>query len=443
MLSSRHFARFLPSLIGLIAFGALAGLWLSGAHATYQHLLTLWGVQPFRFPFVDVDGSLSAWDCARRGIDVIVADPCDVLRRGYTYGPIWMNIDWIPLGRTDLAWVGLALGTTFLASLAALPPPLSRTETMLRIAAVLSTMVVFAVERANPDILIFILVIAMLYLLRRSFFFRLAGYGVAFLAGTLKYYPMVLLGLALRERPRRIIAIVLAVSLGLAYYWYIDGTEIREGLPHIPTGSSFGDMFAAKNFPRGMFLVAYDITNSFTGASWLTLVAKILLFAALVGVMIPLWRGPELPKALYRLDEPRRLALLSGALLLSGCFFAAQNVGYRGIFLLLVLPGLFALGRDKAAGTVAFAARLAAIGIVPLMWAEAIRLWIHFGAIGHFPASGFILVLGQPLDILAWCVREVTWWMLIVYLCTILLGFVVTSPMLTRASWLAPTKRQA
>ena len=60
---------------------------------------------------------------------------------------------------------------------------------MLRIAAVLSTMVVFAVERANPDILIFILVIAMLYLLRRSFFFRLAGYGVAFLAGTLKYFP--------------------------------------------------------------------------------------------------------------------------------------------------------------------------------------------------------------------------------------------------------------
>ena len=58
-----------------------------------------------------------------------------------------------------------------------------------------------------------------------------------------------------------------------------------ERLPHIPTGSSFGDMFAAKNFPRGMFLVAYDITDLFTGASWLTLVAKILLFAALVGVM--------------------------------------------------------------------------------------------------------------------------------------------------------------
>ena len=35
--------------------------------------------------------------------------------------------------------------------------------------------------------------------------------------------------------------------------------------------------------------------------------------------------------------------LIAGAVLITGCFFAGQNIGYRGIFLLPLFPGLFAL----------------------------------------------------------------------------------------------------
>src|ERR1700732_2860442 len=35
-----------------------------------------------------------------------------------------------------------------------------------------------------------------------------------------------------------------------------------------------------------------------------------------------------------------------GSVLIVGCFFAGQNVGYRGIFLLLVLPGLLGVARN-------------------------------------------------------------------------------------------------
>jgi hypothetical protein len=386
-------------------------------------------MNPFEYPFLDVDGSLAAWDCARKGVDVIVSDPCDYLRRGYTYSPFWMTIDWLPLGRTDRVGVGFGLAIAFLLSLSALPPPLSRTESLLRIASVLSTMVVFAIERANPDMLLFLLVVPMLTLLRRSLIARGFGYGIAFLAGLIKYYPFILLGLMLRERLRVLIPLALACLIGLVLFFQIYAAEILEGLPHIPGGSPFGDMFGAKNFPVGMLLVFRHIMNSPANASRTALIASILLLAALTWTMARLWHASDIPAALKRLDEPRCLALLAGALLLLGCFFAGRSVGYRGIFLLLVLPGLFALGQDKGTGAAASAARLAAIGIAPLMWAEGLRLWIHIAATGDSSPSDYPSVVEQPSDFLPWCAREVAWWLLVAFLLVVLLGFVVNSPL--------------
>jgi hypothetical protein len=423
--ASNIFARVAPSLVGLVTLIAVTGLWLAGAQSAYYQLLTLWGIPAFQFPFVDVDGSLAAWECARKGVDVILTNPCDILERGYNYSPFWMTIDWIPLSRPDRIAVGITLGIAFLIALSALPPSRSGTEMALRLAAVLSTMVAFAVERANPDLLIFILAIIMLSLLRRSLIARGMGYGVAFLAGAIKYYPFVLLGLLLRERLRVGFAIASASIIGLAFFWFIYAEQIIKGLPGIARGVPFGDMFAAQNFPFGMFQVAQHVTGSSGVATRVASIATIFLVVIVTGLMIRIWLGSRISDALYRLDESHRLALLAGALLLSGCFFSGQNVGYRGIFLLLVLPGLFALGRDDAAGAIASAARLGAISIPFLMWAEAIRCWIHIVAAGQYPPPGFMSVLDQPLDFIAWCGREIAWWFLVAFLVTIVMGFVV------------------
>jgi hypothetical protein len=419
------FARVAPSLVGLAALILLSGLWASGAESTYYQILTLWGIPPFEFPFVDVDGSLAAWECSRKGVDVILANPCDILERGYNYSPFWMTLDWIPLGRSDRIAVGLSLGIAFLVSLSALPPAHSAVEMVLRLAAVLSTMVVFAIERANPDLLIFILVIVMLVLLRRSVVARGVGYFLAFLAGAIKYYPFVLLGLLVRERFRIGFAIAAASVIGLAFFWFVYAEQITEGLPRIASGVPFGDMFGAKNFPLGFFQVVQHVAASSDIAARVAAMATISLLIIVAGLMIRLWLRSRVADALRRLDESHRLALLAGALLLAGCFFSGQSVGYRGIFLLLVLPGLFALGRDEAAGAIAPAAWLAAIGTPVLMWSEAIRCWIHIATAGEYPPPGFLSVLNQPLDFIAWCVREIAWWLLVVFLVTLLAGFIV------------------
>jgi hypothetical protein len=129
------------------------------------------------------------------------------------------------------------------------------------------------------------------------------------------------------------------------------------------------------------------------------------------------------PAALRRLDEPRRTALLAGALLLVGCFFAGQNIGYRGVFLFLVMPGLYALGRDALGGPMATAARSVSFAIPLLMWSEAIRLWVHLAINRHYPPFAYASVIDQPCNLLAWLAREAGWWLLIAVLAAVILGF--------------------
>ena len=88
--SQRVYQLAVPSS-ALLAFFAFSLLYLYGDRGIYFGLLESWGAAPFSFPFLDISGSLAAWECARQGIDVIIADPCDILQRSYSYSPIWMS----------------------------------------------------------------------------------------------------------------------------------------------------------------------------------------------------------------------------------------------------------------------------------------------------------------------------------------------------------------
>jgi hypothetical protein len=307
---------------------------------------------------------------------------------------------------------------------------LSITENLLRVAGTISTAVVFAIERANIDLLVFLLIVAALLLLDRSSIARTVGYSFAFLAGVIKYYPFVLFGLLARERTRVGIPVAVAALVGLWLFVHYYGAQIREGLPYVPHFLPFSAVFGAINLPIGLFLTLRASIGS-QGAVLAAATITTLTIGVLVGLMIYLWRRGEVIAALDRIDEPRRLALLAGALLTTGCFFVAQNVGYRGIFLLFLLPGLSALSRDSQAAPTARAAGFATIAIVVLMWIEALRLWIHLAVTGHYPPPEFgsVLVLDQPLDVVAWGVREVAWWMLIAFLLLILFGALIARPL--------------
>lgn len=114
----------IPAL-ALPLFAVLAGLWRWGPHALYFDVLTLFGFEPFRFPFLDIHAVLAAAQCRRLGIDVYLSNPCDALGRVHAYSPLWLSIVPDFLDTTSTNAVGLGLDLTVILSLAAPPPAAS------------------------------------------------------------------------------------------------------------------------------------------------------------------------------------------------------------------------------------------------------------------------------------------------------------------------------
>src|SRR6202047_4883487 len=152
--------RFVPAGSALAVFLAMSWLYRHGHTEVYDDILRSWGIVPFQFPFLDISGWLAAWECARQGIDVVSFDPCDILSRGYGSSPLWLAAAGVPLGVANTTAIGGALDIVFIASLSLLPPPQRLVELLLVLTATLSTMVVFALERANADVVLFLLALA-------------------------------------------------------------------------------------------------------------------------------------------------------------------------------------------------------------------------------------------------------------------------------------------
>ena len=107
--------------------------------------------------------------------------------------------------------------------------------------------------------------------------------------------------------------------------------------------------------------------------------------------------------------------LIVGALLLAGCFLAGQNIDYRGIYFVLVMPGLLVLRRSASAVEVRrFLARMTG-AVVFVAWEEVIR------SIFSAAASALPNVLRPRAEALFWLGRELVWWWLVAGLAAIVL----------------------
>jgi hypothetical protein len=414
--------RYTPALAGAVVFVVMALLYAGINTPLYTRILTLWGERPYAWPFLDTDTVLSALRCVRRGVDVLAVNPCDSRGRVFDYSPLWLTAAVLPVTTAWIVPVGLALDAMFLASLMLLPPARGVRETIVMVAAVVSTATAYAVERGNNDLVIFVLAAAAAALACRGPRWRVAGYGLAFLAGLLKYYPMVLMGLALRERPRRFWLVAGASAAGLLIFAVIEGHALVRALHLIPHGSYFSDMFGASTLPGGLAQLQHLHHHGQRDVQW------VLVLGAL-GIGLWLGAGAHMHADLAALSEPERVFLFAGALLVLGFYLTAQNIGYRAVELLLVVPGISALWRQ---GSQRFTYGISTVLLLVLLWAEGWRHWLD-------------VVLGEragpeptSAQVAAWAVREAAWWWIVAILFALVTGLVLRSDGL---GWVAARKR--
>jgi hypothetical protein len=322
----------------------------------------------------------------------------------------------MPLGVADTAAVGWCLDLVFLLSLCLLPPPRRPVELVLIVAATLSTMVAFALERANPDILLFLLALATGLLTGYPLFMRLFGYFLGLAAALVKYYPIMILVVAFRERVSVFCLVGLVVLSSLAVFWVGYHVEIARGLPNIARGPYNTDLFSAQNLP---FLLGEAAANA-TASTLVGHIAAGGVYAILVGSCIAVWRRlllfTEFHTGLASLPDLDRVLLVIGSAVIAGCFFAGQSIGYRGVFLLFVLAGLLGIARSPVRELRALGLGTAAV-ILLLMWGECLRL-----AFERAGAGG--------AEVLLWLLRELCWWWTVSVMLAVLADFLQEAPIL-------------
>ncbi|MEO7247212.1 MAG: hypothetical protein ABIW31_02060 [Novosphingobium sp.] len=384
----------IPALAGFGAFLFMTALALSGQTALYEAIIKVMGVRPYPTAFLDTDTVLSAVRCLRAGIDAYAANPCDPELRTYDYSPLWMAMTSLPMTKAWVPWIGTLFVLGFLAALLLLPAGRDGTAVKIIVAGVLSSTTLLALERGNNDLVVFAVVAGAAALLQRSSAVRKAAYALATLAGLLKYYPMLVMATALREKPLRFFAIALTSIAATALFSLITWNDLSRALALIPEGSPFGEMFGVPNLGKG--LVAALGLDPTAGK----LVRAVMTIGAL-GLGTWLGLRPATSAALGTLAPRERNFLAVGVLMVIGCYFTAQNINYRGINLLLVLPSLTALRGANAPRWLRSSAWLA----LGLLWADFLRTWIVL--IGQ-QASGklYALIYYGP----GWLLREAAWW---------------------------------
>lgn len=406
--------------VALGVFVALGALYWFNSPIAFD-ALRWWGVPPpVKEPFLDLRYIFAGVECWEKGVNVYLFNPCDPLGRPHGYSPLWLRFAFLP----SQSWTpvaGIVIDLLFALSLAAFPPPQSRGELAVSLAAVFAPPIAFAVQRANVDVIIFLMLVAAARLWARRSPQRILGYGIVTFAGLLKFYPLIVLSLALRERFKICAGICSAVGvilLGFAVHFHVEFAAMAR---NIPTGSYFiGDMFGAKNLADGV------LTGRFgTGAAWLEIVVWIVLLGFAATIAVATLSLLARHRDMAQLAPIESALLLFGAAVIAGCFFAGQSVGYRGIFLVFTVPGLLALRRQAAEPGVRRLATQATALVLFVLW-QGVLTWngAFLGVLQQWAG----VTVGSRVWLIFWAARELAWWVLAGILSGLVLCFVVESP---------------
>lgn len=369
---------------------------ISGAYYAFIYQFPQWidwlGLKLFQWG-LDALIILVASDTARAGGDVFAPMAWDPLQRPLIYSSWWLRVGDLGLTRVDNALFSAIQVALFLVAAFTWLRPRTRVELACFAAAACSTPVVYALIRANADLLIFALLAPLVpCVLSGSRWAQLGASLLIALATGLKYYPVVagLMLLAIAPQGPRWGAIALCLAaLALVY------ASIRADLPKFAAGQPpIGEPFSlGAQHAFGVFGIA-KTTGKLIGLGCVAALAALT-------VATP-WLRDWRPRPEARRDY---LHFILGATLLAGCFWAEPSHAYRWVFALWLVPFL---GREARRPELSGAQRrlimIPALLLWPLLFgdtlfslaAHALRRWAHTA----MPIDGYTFTLWQQP--LAW-----------------------------------------
>jgi hypothetical protein len=325
--------------------------------------------------FFDTRNLTAALECRRLGFDPLVESPCDPWGRPLNYPRVWLVLRWLGLDQSHTVPLAIVFIVLFLASVSVLVGRITLGQGILVAVALCSPSVMFAIERANLDIVVFTLLVAAVLAWRMHTRWRqLLSPLVVFVGATAKIYPVfgLLAYLFVRRRAAAVAAILCAAAF--AVYVVITIGDIQAVARVAPQGDH--NAFGARILPAAIY-------HRFVPDRWqgglvtkqLVAIVPFLLAAPLV------WLAGRrrLPEPDETAASSKRLAFYLGALTFLGTFAVGNNFDYRLVVTLLTLPQLFdwvSTELDEPRGRLAGTTLIA---VVTLLWVGALssplRLW--------------------------------------------------------------------
>lgn len=350
-------ARPLARSVLLLTACGLA-IWIAGCALWPAARLGAVGFIPWQTwpPFADLRIVLEACDFARSG-----GDPLRSVDLLYNYPRIWLSLRHLGLTATDTPWLGMMLDLTFLACIVHFAWSAPPAATVLTAAALVTPPVMTALERANTDLVVFVLLTvcaALAATTRRSSF---AVGGLA-LAAALKVYPAFALPVLCASGLRSARACLAAgglIAVGLV--WQIsDLAVVASKTPRSDIYSYGASVPTLRLQQKGLLARRSSAATAVTVAS----------ITASAGLMIFTFRRGRRARGSATSSESRpAFSLLdAGALIFAGTFFLTSNWLYRLVFLLWCVPLLPWNASDPK---LLRAARITACAIIALLWTFA------------------------------------------------------------------------
>jgi hypothetical protein len=332
------------------------GAWMAGV--IWPRFLVTLGIYDYGRMYLDSYAILAALDAVRAGADPHGANALDVLMRPHVYSDWWLGLRWLGLTREHNFLVGTAWAGAFGLAIWTTARPRNLPEALWLAALMISPPVLLAVNRANNDLVILVLLAGCGLVAAAPVWWR-AAVAVACLglATGLKYFPApaalaFLWVRPVRRSPAVLLAGLLVVGLALASVW----PQVDRGRFHIASGIY---TMGAPLWWRDLGLT--DKASALP--SLLLLVVPALVLA---------WSG--VTEGLAARGQPReRLLAALGAIVLLVCFLAGVNYAYRWIFALWPAFWLWRQAAGEAPpGRSRWAARLAC-GLVLLgLWLDGL-----------------------------------------------------------------------
>ncbi len=329
----------------LVVAAALAGYFIVlvalGGHDRWGRL----GVPAASLPFEDLHNVIGAWICHREGIAVLPVNPCDPYQRPADFPRIWLLLSSLGIGQGQAVALGVGLAVVFFVAAVLVVPTGAGVGTALAyVLAVCSPAVMLGVERGNPDLILFPLVLAAVVVTTRTLGRQVVTGALLVLVSILKFYPVLSAGFLLRRATRGSLAVLAVVAVAFLVYVAATYHQIHEILSSIPQSNLL--TYGVRRATQWFSAAAVELTGSF---GWYRPWDIVL---AVVGIALG-WlasRRLRLRLAAPPSDraEQRDLDLFwAGACIYVGSYAIFMSQDYRLIFLLLTVPQIVRWARAR------------------------------------------------------------------------------------------------